>query len=56
MTNARYGIKVPFDGDELWVLGTDGRPLLFDSEQQAAAAAVNWMSYRIVVYEGSNED
>lgn len=46
MAQAQYGIKVPFDGDYIWVTQSirhdDIKPLLFDSLAAATAAAEIW--------------
>ena len=46
MAQTQYGIKVPFDGDYLWVTQSAGfddiKPLLFESPESAISAAEIW--------------
>lgn len=46
MAQTQYGIKVPFDGDYIWVTQSAGfddiKPLLFDSMAAAISAAEIW--------------
>ena len=46
MAQTQYGIKVPLDGDYIWVTQSAGfddiKPLLFDSMAAAALAAEIW--------------
>ncbi len=53
----KYGILVPFDGDELWVLEDSGKPWpdnqrvqLFDTREAAEAAAQIWNTYTVKEY------
>ncbi len=53
----KYGILVPFDGNELWVMEDSGQPApdnqriqLFDTREDAEAAAKIWKTYTIKEY------
>jgi hypothetical protein len=53
----KYGIRVPFDGDELWVMEDSGKPSpdnqrvqLFDTRDAAEAAAKIWNTYTVKEY------
>jgi hypothetical protein len=52
-TNIKYAVKVPFDGDMLYVTEGDTkfqlRARLFDNEQQAKEHAKLWGEHAIVV-------
>jgi hypothetical protein len=53
----KYGIKIPFDGSELWVMEDTGLPFpdnqrvqLFDTQEDAESAARIWKTYTIKEY------
>jgi hypothetical protein len=53
----KYGIRVPFDGSELWVMQDTGEPwpnnqrvMLFDTVEAAEAAAQSWSNYTVAQY------
>lgn len=58
----KYGIKIPFEDTELWVMEDTGLPLpdnqrvrLFDTRADAEAAAQIWKTYTIEKYQ-NNQD
>lgn len=46
----KYGIKVPFDDATLWVMTDKESVLLFDTREDAEAAAQIWKTYTIEEY------
>ena len=55
--SVKYGIRVPFDGTEVWVMEDSGWPFpnnqrvqLFDNRDDAEAAAQIWKEYRVEEY------
>jgi hypothetical protein len=53
----KYGIRVPVDGNELWVMEDNGMPFpnnqrvqLFDTREAAESAAQVWKIYTIKEY------
>ena len=55
--SVKYGIRVPFEEGEIWVMEDSGLPFpnnqriqLFDSQEDAEAAARIWKNYRVEEY------
>ena len=58
----KYGILVPFLGDELWVMEDNGMPVpnnqrvqLFDTREAAEEAAKIWETYTVKEYFDSED-
>ena len=47
----RWAIKVPLGNDELYVTENE-RPVLYNTKEEAEAAAKIWKKYRVVYFEG----